>query len=185
MTLTNGAPGARPGEGGGPPRGGPGTPQSGIPTQGAPPADLGRPARPSGPFSAPFSAPPGAVPPPRPTPPPSGGPAQRSPLLADSGSRPAPDDDRTSVVKRPEQSANGRWKKALAVLRQRGPVRWSLLGVLALVQAFVLFSAVMWWVGSSAPTATATVAPMTWTGVVYDVGAAGVNLRSRPPGPLR
>jgi hypothetical protein len=55
-----------------------------------------------------------------------------------------------------------------------------LVAALALLQAFVLFSAVMWWLGSSAPSATATVAPMTWTGIVYDVGAAGVNLRSVP-----
>ena len=64
-------------------------------------------------------------------------------------------------------------------------MRWSLLGVLALLQAFVLFSAVMWWMGSSTASATANVAPQTWTGIVYDVGAAGVNLRIRPSGPTR
>jgi hypothetical protein len=71
-------------------------------------------------------------------------------------------------------------KKALEVLRRRGPVRWGLLGALALLQAFLLFSALMWWLGSSAASATANVAPMTWTGIVYDVGAAGVNMRSDP-----
>ena len=180
MTLINGAPGAaRPGENGGP--AGRGTPQSGIPTQGAPPADLGSsPARPSRPFSAPFSAPPGSVPPPRPTTPPAGAPAQRSPLVVGPAPRPGPDDDRTSLVSRSEPSVTDTWKKALEILRRRGPMRWSLLGVLALLQAFVLFSAVMWWMGSSTASATANVAPQTWTGIVYDVGAAGVNLRSDP-----
>ncbi len=172
MTLANGAPGAaRPGQGEGPPRAGQGTPQSGIPTQGAPGHPGPMPPRPSGPFSAP----PGSVPPPRPTP--GGAPAQRSPLVE---SPPAPEDDRTSLVERPEPSAADRWKKARAALAKRGPTRWGLLGALAVVQAFVLFSAVMWWVGSSAPSASATMAPMTWTGIVHDVGAAGVNLRAEP-----
>jgi hypothetical protein len=180
MSLINGAPGAaRPGEDGRP--AGRGTPQSGIPTQGPPPADLGpSPARPGRPFSAPFSAPPGSVPPLRPTTPPSGAPAQRSPLVLGAASRPGPDDDRTSLVARFEPSVADRWKKALEVVRQRGPMRWGLLGALALLQAFVLFSAVMWWLGSSTASATANVAPQTWTGIVYDVGAAGVNLRSDP-----
>jgi hypothetical protein len=160
MTLANGAPGAaRPGEGDGPWRG-PGTPQSGIPTQGPPPANLGpMPPRPSGPFPAP------------PTPPP----AQRSPLHDVDPLR-RPDDDRTALVKPP--STAGGWTKARAQLQRRGPVRYGVIGVLALALAFVLFSAVMWWVGPSAPSATATVAPVTWTGIVHDVGAAGVNLRS-------
>jgi hypothetical protein len=184
MTLINGAPGAaRPGEDGRPSgqSAGRATPQSGIPTQGPPPVDLGpSPARPSRPFSAPLSAPPGSVPPPRPTPPPSGAPAQRSPLVVGAASRPGLDDDRTSLVDRSEPSVTDRWKKALEALRQRGPLRWGLLGALAVLQAFVLFSAVMWWLGSSTASATANVAPQTWTGVVYDVGAAGVNLRSTP-----
>ena len=95
-------------------------------------------------------------------------------------SRPGPEDDRTSLVDRSEPSVNDRWKKALGVLRERGAVRWGLLGVLAVLQVFVLFSAVMWWLGSSTASATANVAPQTWTGIVYDVGAAGVNLRSDP-----
>lgn len=172
MTLANGAPGAaRPGQGEGPPRAGQGTPQSGIPTQGAPGHPGPMPPRPSGPFSAP----PGSVPPPRPRP--GGAPAQRSPLVE---SPPAPDDDRTSLVERSEPSAADWWQKAREALARRGPTRWGLLGALTVVQAFVLFSAVMWWVGSSAPSASATMAPITWTGIVYDVGAAGVNLRAAP-----
>lgn len=173
MTLINGAPGAaRPGE-----DGGRSTPQSGIPTQGGPGT---WPPRPSGPFVAPLSAPPGSVPPPRPIAPPFGAPAQRSPLVVGSGSRPGSVDDRTSLVSRSEPSVADRWKKALALLRQRGPARWGLLGFLAVVQTFLLFSAVMWWLGSGSPTATASMAPQTWTGIVYDVGAAGVNMRSAP-----
>ena len=131
---------------------------------------------PSGPFAAPGSAPPGPMPPPRATTPPSGAPAQRSPLVVGSGSRPGSDDDRTSLVERPESPGVVSWTKVLDTLRRSGPARWGLLGVLAVLQAFVLFSAVMWWLGSSTASATANVAPQTWTGVVYDVGAAGVNL---------
>ena len=173
MTLINGAPGAaRPGEDGGP--AGRGTPQSGIPTQGGPGT---WPPRPGGPFSAPAAAPSGAR---DDTTPPTGVPAQRSPLVMGSSSQPGPDDDRTSLVARSEPSIADRWKKALVAVRGRGPMRWGLLGALAVLQAFVLFSAVMWWFGSSTASATANVAPQTWTGIVYDVGAAGVNLRSDP-----
>ena len=175
MTLINGAPGAARPEDGRP--AGRGTPQSGIPTQGGPGT---WPPRPGGPFSAPASAPPGSVPPPRATTPPPGAPAQRSPLVMGSSSQPGSDDDRTSLVERPESPGAVSLTKVLDTLRRSGPARWGLLGALAVLQAFVLFSAVMWWLGSSTASATANVAPQTWTGIVYDVGAAGVNLRSDP-----
>ncbi|HEY2193145.1 MAG TPA: hypothetical protein VGH76_12730, partial [Actinomycetospora sp.] len=86
------------------------------------------PARPPGLLSAPFTAPPGSVPPPRPSPP-AGGPAQRSALSIGTGPRPDPDDDRTSLVQRPEPSVAGGWKNVRAVLGRGGPTRWGLLGL--------------------------------------------------------
>ncbi|WP_026204444.1 hypothetical protein [Actinomycetospora chiangmaiensis] len=127
-----------------------GTPQSGIPTQGAsswsgPPG-----SRPSGPFPMP--------PLPRPPGPPSG---------------PIAPDAQTSLVDRPTAPPKG------PRLGTRSSLRWALVGVLAALQVFVLFSAVMWWVGGAAGTnAVASMTPMSWTGVVYDVGNAGVNLRA-------
>ncbi|MDL5159033.1 hypothetical protein [Actinomycetospora termitidis] len=129
------------------------------------------------------------LPPPRSGPPPMGpmigppsGPARRSPLLNSQG-RPAqqhpsgeqPPFDGESVAMK-VHLATGLRRARKAVATPAG--RWSLIGVLALVQVFLLFSTVMWWASGSRATATASVAPMTWTGIVYDVGAAGVYLRS-------
>jgi uncharacterized membrane protein YgcG len=110
------------------------------------------PSRPSGPFPAP---PPGAVPPPRSAP--SGGSPAQSP------GTPTP----------------GRWRRLWDAANRR-PALYGVLTVLSLLEAFVLFSAAMWWLGPWPVLGSATVTPVTVTGVVYDVGAAGVNLRSAP-----
>jgi hypothetical protein len=86
------------------------------------------------------------------------------------------------VARRPEHPplSDGRRTRAREGLRRRPLLRTGVIGGLALVQAFVLFSAAMWWLEGRSPAATATVAPMTWTGVVHDVGDAGVNMRANP-----
>ncbi|MHC1560789.1 hypothetical protein ACR9E3_17665 [Actinomycetospora sp. C-140] len=50
----------------------------------------------------------------------------------------------------------------------------------AVAQGFVLVSAVALWTGHGEASEATAVAPVSWTGVVHDVGAAGVNLRSAP-----
>jgi hypothetical protein len=65
--------------------------------------------------------------------------------------------------------------------RSRRPhVRRTLIGVAALAQTFILVSAIAWWTDQSSVEASTAVAPVSWTGVVHDVGVAGVNLRSTP-----
>lgn len=148
----------------------PRSPQSAIPTQGGPPLPPPR--------SGPFPVGPHVVGPPS-------GPAQRSPLVTPQG-RPTPqhpsgeqpplgdDDESVSVTVR----LSAWWRRVRGIAATPGG-RWSLIGVVAVIQVFLLFSTVMWWAGgTSSVSATSTAAPMTWTGIVYDVGAAGVNLRS-------
>ncbi|NYD34563.1 hypothetical protein [Actinomycetospora corticicola] len=108
----------------------------------------------------------------------------RSPLITPQGrptpqhpsgeQTPLPDDESVPVKVR----LAAWWRQAREVAATPAG-RWSLIGAIAVVQVFLLFSATMWWMGgSSKAIASASVAPMTWTGIVYDVGAAGVNLRS-------
>ena len=143
-------------------------PQSAIPTQGGPPL----------------------LPPPRSGPPPMGpmvgppsGPARRSPLVTPQG-RPTPQhpsgeqppvDDEVSVPLKVRLAAQ--WRHAREVARTPSG-RWTLIGVAAVLQVFLLFSTVMWWAAGPGSITASSSAPMTWTGIVYDVGAAGVNLRS-------
>ncbi|WP_433802968.1 hypothetical protein [Actinomycetospora sp. CA-084318] len=144
-------------------------PQSAIPTQGGPPLPPPR--------SGPFPMGPRVVGPPS-------GPAQRSPLVTPQG-RPTPQhpsgeqtplQDDGSV---PVKLRLGAWGRQLREVVSTPTGRWSVIGVVAVLQVFLLFSTVMWWAGGgSTVTASAKLAPMTWTGIVYDVGAAGVNLRS-------
>jgi hypothetical protein len=70
--------------------------------------------------------------------------------------------------------------RSLRARSRRPHVRRSLIGVAALAQAFILVSAIAWWAGQGSMEASTAVAPVAWTGVVHDVGAAGVNLRSSP-----
>lgn len=64
---------------------------------------------------------------------------------------------------------------------ERRDVRGALLGLAALVQAIALFVAGAWWSQNGDPTvAPVASAPLTWTGVVHDVGPAGVYLRALP-----
>lgn len=154
----------------------PRAPQSAIPTQGGPPLP---------PRSGPFPMGPRVVGPPS-------GPAQRSPLITPQG-RPTPQHpsgeqtplahdkaiehaDRGSVPLKVRLAA---WRRRAVEAAKTPGGRWSLIGVVAVVQVFLLFSTVMWWAGgTSSVSASSAIAPMTWTGIVYDVGAAGVNLRS-------
>ncbi|MFC5061565.1 hypothetical protein [Actinomycetospora atypica] len=142
-------------------------PQSAIPTQGGSPL----------------------LPPPRSGPPPMGpmigppsGPARRSPLVTPQG-RPTPQHpsgeqppvDEVSVPLKVRLSAQ--WRHAREVAKTP-PGRWTLIGLAAVLQVFLLFSTVMWWAAGPGSITASSAAPMTWTGIVYDVGAAGVNLRS-------
>jgi hypothetical protein len=174
MTLMNGArgPASAGGDDGGPEPAG-AVPQSEIPTWSGPAVAPVPPAprRPSGPIPV---VPVGR--PARPTPP-SGVPSLPPLPRLDPGPSSGIPGVRPAEV--PPVPA-GWWSRTRAATRGRPLLRVGVIGVLSATQAFVLFSAVMWWLGGTGQTAQATVAPMTWTGVVYDVGTAGVNMRTNP-----
>ena len=143
-------------------------PQSSIPTQGGPP--LLPPPRSGPPPMVPMIGPPS-------------GPARRSPLVTPQG-RPTPQhpsgeqppvDDEVSVPLKVRLA--GQWRRAREVARTPSG-RWTLIGVAAVLQVFLLFSTVMWWAAGPGSITASSATPMTWTGIVYDVGLAGVNLRS-------
>jgi hypothetical protein len=77
----------------------------------------------------------------------------------------------------PESSSPPSWRR----MWERREIRGALLGLAALIQAIALFAAGAWWSYNGDPTvAPVASAPLTWTGVVHDVGPAGVYLRALP-----
>jgi hypothetical protein len=163
----------------------PRAPESAIPTQGGPSsrpfrsAD-GPPSLPPGPPVQRLGLDLGSYPPP-----PSAG--QSSPPAAPSPGSAQPAADRRFPDGPSHASLTAaiaaRLRTAAIYLRKRAArpaVRWSLIAAACVAQAFLLVSAVAWWVsGGSAVSPIAAFAP-SWVGIVHDVGTAGVNLRTLP-----